>query len=223
MSGESRTAAEAGMDRYKVQAVAKNYDRRRFGSLTGKLFHRLECHAVRKAFADLPDGAVVGDIPVGTGRLAEVLLARGLSVTGIDISPAMLDIARERLGGFGGGFTAILEDLAQASGEGPRFDAVLSARFLVHFPFVEQVERLRQLARLSKGRVVFTQAIDTAYHRFRLRATSVLRNRASASYPLTTAQLAELLERAGLREQRRYSVLPVLSQAVVVVAVPKNG
>lgn len=211
------------MDRYKVQAVAKNYDQRRFGSLAGKLFHHLECSAIRRVFADLPGGTVVGDIPVGTGRLAEVLLARGLSVTGIDVSPAMLDIARERLRPFGSGFTAILGDLAQASVEAPKFDAVLSARFLVHFPFVEQVERLKQLARLSKGRVVFTQAIDTSYHRFRLRITSVLRSRASASYPLTPRQLAELLDRAGLRELRRYYVLPLLSQAVVVVAVPKSA
>lgn len=209
------------MDRYKIQAVAKNYDSRRFGSLAGKLFHRLECNVVRKAFADLPDGSVIGDIPVGTGRLAEVLLARRLSVMGIDISAPMLEIARERLRHFGSSFTAELEDLARASGEGARFDAVLSARFLVHFPFVEQVERLKQLARLSRGRVVFTQAIDTPYHRFRLRATSVLRSRGSASNPLTPTQLAELLDRAGLRELRRYYVLPLLSQYIVVVAVPK--
>lgn len=39
------------------------------------------------------------DIGCGAGQLTEVLLDRGASVTGIDVSPGMIGIARERLGG----------------------------------------------------------------------------------------------------------------------------
>ncbi|MGH7042986.1 MAG: class I SAM-dependent methyltransferase, partial [Acetobacteraceae bacterium] len=209
-------------DRYQNVDVAKNYDRRRFHGPSGRLLHWLECRLVRKALADLPNGALVGDVPCGTGRLAEGLLGRGLQVTGVDISPAMLDIARDRLRRFGDRFQPVVAELDQIAKRGPQFDAVLSARFLVHFPIAEQVELLRHLAALSCGRVVFTQAIDTRYHRLRLRLTRALRSRASAAHPLTRGQFTALLDQAGLREQRRYHVLPLLSQAMVLVAVPKD-
>ncbi len=43
-------------------------------------------------------GSSVLDIGCGTGRSLEPLLNRGLSLTGVDPSPYMLDIAHERLG-----------------------------------------------------------------------------------------------------------------------------
>lgn len=45
------------------------------------------------------DGGEVLDVATGTGLVAEALLRRGLSVTGVDQSPGMLAHARSRLGG----------------------------------------------------------------------------------------------------------------------------
>ncbi|MEM9892698.1 MAG: class I SAM-dependent methyltransferase [Actinomycetota bacterium] len=44
------------------------------------------------------DGHRVLDAGCGSGLLAEALLARGARVTGFDASPAMVDLARDRLG-----------------------------------------------------------------------------------------------------------------------------
>lgn len=51
------------------------------------------------ALASLADGGSVLELGVGTGRLAIPLAARGLAVTGIDASPAMLDQLAAKLGG----------------------------------------------------------------------------------------------------------------------------
>ena len=45
-----------------------------------------------------PDGGHVLDVATGTGLVAEALLERGFRVTGLDQSPAMLAVARERFG-----------------------------------------------------------------------------------------------------------------------------
>lgn len=61
----------------------------------------LNAHYERPAMLDLAGdvrGRRILDAGCGSGPLAEALLARGASVTGIDVSPAMIDLARRRLG-----------------------------------------------------------------------------------------------------------------------------
>ena len=43
---------------------------------------------------DLPTGARVLDAPCGHGRLARRLAAAGMEVTGVDLTPAYLEVAR---------------------------------------------------------------------------------------------------------------------------------
>lgn len=54
-----------------------------------------------RAFADsfsarLPEGAAVLDVGCGTGRASAFFSALGFELTGVDISPVMLELARER-------------------------------------------------------------------------------------------------------------------------------
>ena len=61
----------------------------------------LNAHYERPAMLELAGdvrGRRILDAGCGSGPLAEALLARGASVTGIDVSPAMVELARRRLG-----------------------------------------------------------------------------------------------------------------------------
>lgn len=61
----------------------------------------LNAHYERPAMLELAGdvgGRRILDAGCGSGPLAEALLARGASVSGIDVSPAMIDLARRRLG-----------------------------------------------------------------------------------------------------------------------------
>jgi len=203
---------------YQDASVAADYDRERFSSLAGRVFNFLDRRAVHLALADLPAGSTIADMPCGTGRLAEIALKSGFAVHGVDIAPAMLAVARQRLAPFADRFTAATADIRFVDPT-RQFDAVLSARFLMHFPPDEQQALVSALACVARRRLVLTHGLDTRLHRWRRalkRATGLFQN--PAVFPVTEDQLAHMLAAAGLREIRRYRILPALSEAVVIVA-----
>jgi SAM-dependent methyltransferase len=208
-------------EHYRDRAVAAAYDRERFTSLAGRLFNHRDRAAVRRALVDLPPDSLIGDIPCGTGRMAEVALELGHRVHGIDISPAMIEVARRRLARFGTRFTAQAVDVRALDAAHLQFDAVLSARFLMHVPVAEQNVLVQSLARAATLRVVLTQGLISPWHRLRRAAkqrAGLFQN--PAAFPLSRAELALMLRESGLAETRRHRVLPIVSEVVVIVAEP---
>jgi len=205
------------VEHYKDIEIAERYDAERFTSLAGRIFDALEKRNIREAFCDLPVSARIVDVPCGTGRLAEVLLDCGYHVTGIDVSPAMLEVARRKLARFGNRFSAQVCDARVLGGLGKSFDAALCARVLMHFPLSEQITFLGNVAAVTSGRIVFTQSYDSPYQRSRRRLKQLLRHQRSTSYPITESTLQKLLVETGLREVRRLRVLPLVSEAIAVV------
>lgn len=206
---------------YQNADVATDYDRARFSSVAGRLFNFFDKRALRRALVGLPPGSRIADVPCGTGRLAEVLLESGFTVHGIDIASAMLDVARARLGHFGDRFTAEVSDIGATTAGRRRFHAVLSARFLMHFPLAEQAAMIAAMAAMADARLILTQGITTPFQRLRRavkRRLGLFQN--PAAFPVTNAEMAAMLEAAGWREIRRHRVLPVLSEATVIVAAP---
>lgn len=205
---------------YQKVEIARRYDQERFSRLTGRLFHRLECHFVRRAFRTVPRGSCVIDVPCGTGRLAKVLLEDGFAVVGVDISPAMLEVAREKLGAtYGDQFRTLVADVREISPlEHGTFDAALCARVLMHFPVDQQIEFLSGVSRMTSGPIIFTQSLDTPYQRARRRVKRMIGNPPSARYPVSEPDLERLLRGAGLREVARHRPMPLLTEEIIVVA-----
>jgi len=215
--------ASSPTERYKNQTVAQGYDARRFGTFTGRLFNMLERRLIRRAFAGLRAGAIVVDVPCGTGRLADILLELDYQVCGADISPAMLDVAQGRLAQYGTRFRPMECDALALPQQGTMFDASLCARLLFHFPMTTQVAFLRAIASATRERVVFTHSLDTPFHRGRRAVKRMLGHRPPARYPVTPAELQSLIQAAGLKEIHRFQVLPVISEAMVFVCTPAAG
>jgi len=205
-------------EHYKSTAVAADYDKNRFSSIPGQVFNFLEKRLVAKCFSLLPEGATIADAPCGTGRLAEALLDAGYRVHGFDISQAMLGVAQQRLAPHGKNFTCEVANLKECPPSGPICDGALCARVLMHFPLEQQVQFLAGVAGLSRSVVVINQSLDSGYQRFRRRLKRWMGNQASARFPITDENIRLLLERAGLREVRRYRLLPLISEAVYIVA-----
>ena len=202
---------------YKNRAVAEDYDASRFSSLAGRLFNALEKRTIRKGFAGLPAGAVISDVPCGTGRLAEPLLQEGFQVIGVDVSAEMLEVAARRLSAFGERFRTEVHDARLLPEAGLRFDGALCARVLMHFPLPEQIRFLKAVRSVTAGRVVFTQGLDTPYHRLRRWLKVRLGHQRPADYPLRPHEVRQLIDGAGLREIARYKVFPLVSESVVFV------
>ena len=203
---------------YQEVAIAERYDRERFSSISGRVFNSLEKSVIRAAFRDVPKTARILDLPCGTGRLASALLESGFSVEGVDISAAMLDVAKRKLDSFGDRFTTRVADVHElAKAEPKRYDAALCARVLMHFPLDEQIAFLKSVAQLTKGTVVLTQSLSSPYQRFRRSVKKLIGNQPPANYPLTEDDLASLLRGAGLREVRRLRLAALISEAMVVI------
>ncbi len=205
-------------EHYKSRTVAANYDASRFSDISGRVFNFLEKRLVAKCFSVLPKGAVIADAPCGTGRLAEALLDAGYRVHGLDISDAMLGVARQRLASHGESFTCEVFDLKKQPPLDATYDGALCARVLMHFPLDQQIEFLAGVAKLSRSIVVINQSHDSGYHRFRRRLKRWIGNQPPAGFPIGDESIKVLLEKSGLREVRRYHLLPVISEAVYIVA-----
>lgn len=206
---------------YKDVAVAERYDRERFSRLTGRLFNTLEKFHIRRAFKDVPRDMTIMDLPCGTGRFAEVLLEEGFKVTGIDISPAMLHVAKRKVERFGDKFESRVADVRElAKQEQKRYDVALCARVLMHFPLEEQIAFLRSVTTLTRRKVIFTQSLSTPYHRLRRRLKKLIGNPPPAMFPITEVELRTLLAGAGLREVRRIRPLALVTESIFVIAEP---
>ena len=204
---------------YKEVAVAERYDRERFSSFPGRVFNALEKYNMRKAFRAVPRDQTVLDLPCGTGRFSEVLLEEGFKVIGIDISQAMLEVAKRKLERFGPRFETRVADVRElAQKESQRYDVALCARVLMHFPLEGQISFLRSVAELTRRRVVFTQSLSTPYQRLRRRIKRLLGNQPPAGYPITEAELKTLLAGAGLKEVDRLRPMPLVTEAIYVIA-----
>lgn len=203
---------------YKSAKVAAEYDKSRFTSIPGKLFDYLEKRIITKCFCGIVEGQIVADAPCGTGRLAEVLLADGYRVHGIDISEAMLSVAEQRLRVYKSNFTTEVSDVKNLPSGGPSYDAALCARVLMHFTLEQQIEFLVGVAALSRSIVVINHSLDSSYQRFRRRVKRLLGHHAPANFPISNANIKLLLKRTGLREVRRYRLCPLISEAVYIVA-----
>ena len=204
---------------YQSEGVASSYDVKRFSSLAGGVYQRLERRAVLRAFRQIaPQPKVILDLPCGTGRLAETLLSAGYKVVGADISSAMLRQAEQRLGRFGDRFITLVCDARKAAQQPVKFDAALCARVLMHFPLNEQIEFLRGVSGAVGHYVVFTHSLDTPYQRLRRSLKRRLGHQPSVGYPIAERDLKELLAKSGLKEIRRLRLPRLLSEAIVIIA-----
>jgi 2-polyprenyl-3-methyl-5-hydroxy-6-metoxy-1,4-benzoquinol methylase len=204
---------------YQNESVAGSYDETRFSSLSGRGFDALEKRFIRKAFRGLDRNSTLIDVPCGTGRLAEALLEEGFQVVGMDISEEMLAQARHKLARFGDRFSCRSVNMLECdSPPNARYDAALCARVLMHFPLEKQVVFLRNVAAMVSGPIVFTQSWVSPYQTMRRSVKRLLRHQAPVRYPLSRADLARLLQGAGLGERRRLRPCPPLTEEMIVIA-----
>src|SRR5699024_11076946 len=120
---------------------------------------------------------------------------------GLDISDAMLHVARQRLQNYGPRFTCAVSDARHLAENSPAHEGALCARVLMHFPLDQQVEFLAGVATLSRSVVVISHSLDSPYQRFRRRVKHLLGHQPSVNYPLTNKAVEQLLTKAGLRER----------------------
>jgi O-antigen/teichoic acid export membrane protein/ubiquinone/menaquinone biosynthesis C-methylase UbiE len=155
--------------RYQDEEVVKCYDDVRFRRPIGWTIDALEKRAIRKmlaaALVELPVPEVL-DVPCGTGRITELILGHGLTVTGGDISLPMIDAAQAKLAHYGNRVSFRHLDLEERDLPDQSFDLVTCIRMFNHIGAAEQERILRELARVTRNFAIVNLSFSSALYRF---------------------------------------------------------
>lgn len=202
---------------YQNATVARSYDQERFSSVAGRFFQNAELKTLERLLAPLPKGASLLDVPVGTGRISQVLIDWGYVVTAADISHEMIEVARNRVAHAGASLLATrgsADALPFADGS---FDGVLSMRFLPHISCDSRRLMLKEMARVSRRWVIFSNSYSSGWYKGRRMVKRYLRHQAPTRYPVTESDLREDLRFAGLKETARFWTFRFVSEEVLVL------
>ena len=137
---------------YADPAHAGRFDQLRFSGPIGTLLAETQ-EQVLVRFLPEVSGRAILDVGTGTGRGALALARRGATVTGVDASAQMLDVARERAREEPLAVEFRVGDAHRLDFPDRSFDAALSLRVLMHTPDWRQC--LGELCRVSRECVVF--------------------------------------------------------------------
>ncbi len=139
-------SADAARKFYRSDSQADFYATDRFSGRRSATDAR-DKRALERALGFLGVEGRVLDCPCGAGRITPVLRARGLDVTGMDVSLQMLKQAAARHEPY----RAVQGDALVLPFQDSSFAAVVSMRFLYHLAASEErVKALAEMARVSK-------------------------------------------------------------------------
>jgi len=153
-------------------------------------------------------GLSVLDVGCGGGVLAEPLARLGGTVTGIDLAPAALDVARRHAEGQGLAIDYRWEDLAATVARGARFDLVVASEVIEHVPDQAGFASRLAAATAPNGVLCVTTLNRTwrAYVEAILTAEGVIGWLPRGTHEwrrfVRPSELAAWLRRAGLRVDR---------------------
>ena len=86
--------------KYRDKEGVAQYEQLRFSSLLGKYRYYREQKAVSALIEALPSNILIADCPCGNGRWWDILARRATRITALDLSPTMLNAAKERARAF---------------------------------------------------------------------------------------------------------------------------
>jgi SAM-dependent methyltransferase len=196
---------------YAERSMADRFDAMRFSGPIGTLLAESQ-EGVITSFLGPIDGRTIVDVGTGTGRAAIGLARRGARVTGVDASPEMLRVARDRAAAERLDVTFDVGDAHRLLYKDRAFECAVSLRVLMHTPDWRQC--LAELCRVADDRVVFDYpaALSAAALQAGWRRVLAALGRPVEAYRvLRGSDVRRTLERAGFRVERchRQFVLPI--------------
>jgi ubiquinone/menaquinone biosynthesis C-methylase UbiE len=196
---------------WKSKTVAEHYDERRFTSLGGRLYDRMEKRAVASCLdlaQKISPVSTLLDLACGTGRISEFLASRGYRLTCGDISEEMIGVAKKRLAS--GGFDQIQFlklDIYQTGQSDETYDCVTAFRLFQHLTSEQRAKALREMARISR-RFVLVNVMHTSAYYGAVRKLRLALGRYTTRYTSTQSEVDQELNYAGLRIVRSVFTQP---------------
>jgi ubiquinone/menaquinone biosynthesis C-methylase UbiE len=149
MSGPRRPTSDAAADRISdgvraaYDAIADEYETRFRDELDEKPLDR----ALLQAFVDLVGAGTVADVGCGPGHVTRFLAARHADVVGIDLSPAMIDLARRRAAAL----TFTVGSMLRLPVPDAGWSGVVALYSIIHLAAAERAVACREFARVVRS------------------------------------------------------------------------
>ena len=153
------------VERYLSPSGAAAYRGKYERSLSRRLSHRREMRVVLRALRRAGTQGRVLDCPCGAGRLTPTILRVAEHVTCTDLSPAMVDEARDALGTLPESRVSFaVAPASELPFEDDAFDTAVCHRLIHHMNDpAERAGVLREMARVARRRVVISFSDDTTW------------------------------------------------------------
>ncbi|MCC6466352.1 MAG: class I SAM-dependent methyltransferase [Planctomycetes bacterium] len=209
---------KAKKQHYQDEEVVQKYNQVRFkGGFAGSKTRR-KWDMILRAVQGLPGIQRVMDVPCGTGRFTQQILAHGWKLVNGDISGPMLRAARDVAEGRAGLLGSLRFDAEKLPFADRSLDLILSIRFLMHVPRDVRVRIFREFGRVTTRYVVLDvrhkYCLNTWFKRLR-RALGSRTKLPEHRYSL--AELQQDIEAGGLRIVRKVWNWPPFSEKLVLL------
>ncbi len=202
--------------------MANAYDRQRFHHPSGRYHNWRLRRLLNKALGTLPASSVVLDVPCGTGRIDNWLLNASLRVIAADISSEMLAVARQKVRPRASWLWFLRADADQLPLRSRSVDVVLCIRFLHLLDRAARLRALSEIARVAKRTAIVEFRIERRVKTAKRALISWLTRRTTRK-KMTVLDIADELNRCGLRADRYYFVSRWFSGSVLVTARPQDS
>jgi ubiquinone/menaquinone biosynthesis C-methylase UbiE len=206
---------------YKEKSVAERYNNQyteplNLSNFRAQIVGKREEKAVVEMLKGIEAGENVLDIPCGTGRYTEILLKKGDSVTGADISDEMMEYAKINTLKYGDAQFKVA-DAAKLPFANNEFDGVLCIRLYQRIPKEIRVEMLKEVSRVSRKWGILFFGMKTPWLDIRQWVRNLfIRGRANNPNAITFEEMKRELDEAGLKIERYKWVFPVFASGLVV-------
>jgi len=204
---------------YRDNIIVSEYDSKRFYSLKGKTTDFLEKSAIEKAlkYVELPSGSRILDLPCGTGRISTYLAKKGYKITGGDISPAMVDLARlnTRKTGMNSSTEFHVLDAEKIDCANKEFDMVVSLRFFGHTPPDVRIKVLNEFKRIGKKYFILAYYIKNSFQEIVRRKRRLARD--IPWFPVSSDDIEREMRQVGIRVIKAFPVLRYFSETVIIL------
>lgn len=151
-------------------------------------------------------GKRVMDYGCGAGENSIILAALGAQVTGIDISPELVELARRRMLVNGVRWSTAVSSAYQTGEPDASYDALLGAAILHHLDLEQSAREVYRILKPGGIAVFFEPVRDLAMLRWLRRAVPLKAHDVSpGEYPLTSAKILAFSTRFEVVSRKRFS------------------
>jgi len=135
---------------YKIEDVAQEYDKDRYGGPFGQYLENLEVGTYLSMMN--PKSEVILDLGAGTGKLSIPLILKSKKVLTVDSSVHMLRVARLKSHKLNIEIITVISDAHCLSFKDRTFDCVVSSRLLMHL--IDWKKGIKEICRVSRKELV---------------------------------------------------------------------